>query len=154
MGINQVPVVGDGEATAGVGDTERLGVDEHGGACGGITHVSNTEIALQTGKDVFVENLAHQSHALMMPHQSTITDADAGTLLAPVLKGVKAEIGKTGGVLVPINGEDTALFLWSTVRDNYGVRVVAQSKFLECLKCLKYLNLGIQEFRYLGIKKM
>jgi hypothetical protein len=66
-----------------------------------------------------------------MAHQPTITDADAGTLLAPVLKGIKAEIGKTGGVLVSIDGENTALFLWSTVRDNYGVRVVAQSKFLK-----------------------
>jgi hypothetical protein len=40
-----------------------------------------------------------------MAHQSTITDADAGTLLAPVLEGIEAEIGKTGGVLVSINGE-------------------------------------------------
>jgi hypothetical protein len=35
---------------------------------------------------------------------------------------------------VSIDGENTALFLWSTVRDNYGVRVVKQSKYLECLK--------------------
>ena len=130
MGINQVAVVGDGEATAGVSDAERLRVDEYGRAGGGITHVSNTEIALQAGKDIFVENFAHQPHALMMAHQSTITDADAGTLLAPVLEGIEAEIGKTGGVLVSINGENTALFLRSTVRDNYGVRVVAQSKSL------------------------
>ena len=60
-----------------------------------------------------------------MAHQSTIADADAGTLLATMLKGIETEIGKTGGVLVPINGEDAALFLWSTVRNNYGVRVVA-----------------------------
>ena len=131
MGINQIPVVGDGEATAGVSDAERLGVDEHGRAGGGITHVSNTKMALQTGKDVLVENFAHQPHALMMSHQATITNADTGTLLAPVLKGVKTEIGKTGGVLMSINSEDTALFLWSTARDNYGVRVVAQSKFLK-----------------------
>jgi hypothetical protein len=69
-----------------------------------------------------------------MAHQSTVTNADAGTFLAPVLKGVKTKIGKTGGVLVSIDGENTALFLWSTVRDNYGVRVVKQSKYLECLK--------------------
>ena len=58
MGINQVAVVGDGEATAGVSDAERLRVDEYGRAGGGITHVSNTEIALQAGKDIFVENFA------------------------------------------------------------------------------------------------
>jgi hypothetical protein len=135
--------VGDGEATAGVSDAERLGVDEHGRAGGGITHVSNTEMALQASKDIFVENFAHQPHALVMAHQSTIADADAGTLLAPVLKGIETEIGKTGGVFVPINGEDATLFLWSTVRDNYGVRVVAQSKFLKCLnrKCLKYTKI-------------
>ena len=131
MGIDQVAIVGDGEATAGMSDAERLGVDEHGRAGGGITHVTNTEITLQAGKDVFVEDLAYQSHALVMAHQPTITDADAGTFLAPVLKGVKTEIGKTGGVLVSIDGEDAALFLWSTVRDNYGVRVVAQSRFLK-----------------------
>ena len=130
MSINQVAIVGDGEAAAGVSDAERLGVDEHGRAGGGIAHMSNTEMALQAGKNILVEDFAHQPHALMMPHQSTITNADAGTLLAPVLKGVKAEIGKTGGVLVSINGEDAALFLWSPVRDNYGVRVVAQSKSL------------------------
>ena len=134
MSINQVAIVGDGEAAAGVSNAERLSVDEHGRAGGGIAYVSNTEMALQASKDIFVENFAHKPHALMMPPQSTITNADAGTLLAPVLKGIKAEIGKTGGVLVSINGEDTALFLWSPVRDNYGVRVVVQSKFLECLK--------------------
>ena len=110
-------------------DAERLGVDEHGRAGGGIAYVSNTEMALQAGKDILVEDLAHQPHALMMSHESTITNADAGTLLAPVLEGIEAEIGKAGGVLVSINGEDTALFLWSPVRDNYGVRVVVQSKF-------------------------
>ena len=68
MRINQVAIVGDGEATAGVSDAERLGVDEHGRAGGGITHVSNTEMALQAGKDIFVENFAHQPHALMMAH--------------------------------------------------------------------------------------
>jgi hypothetical protein len=62
----------------------------------------------------------------MMAHQSTITNADAGTLLASVLEGIEAEIGETGGVLVSINGEDTALFLWSTVRNDYGVRLMAQ----------------------------
>ena len=138
MGINQVAVVGDGEATAGVSDAERLRVHEYGRAGGGITHVPNTEIALQAIKDILVENFAHQSHALMMAHESTITDADAGTLLASVLEGIEAKIGKTGGVLVSIDGEDTALFLWPTVRDDYGVRVVVQSKFLECLTCLKY----------------
>lgn len=130
MGINQVAVVGDGEATAGMSDAERLGIDEYGRAGGGITHVSNTEMALQAGKDILVENFAHQPHALMMSHQSTITNADAGTLLASVLKGIEAEIGETGGVFVPINGEDTTLFLWSTVRDDYAVRVMAQSKSL------------------------
>jgi hypothetical protein len=77
----------------------------------------------------------------MMAHESTITDADAGTLLASVLEGIEAKIGKTGGVLVSIDGEDTALFLWPTVRDDYGVRVVVQSKFLECLTCLKYTKI-------------
>jgi len=66
----------------------------------------------------------------MMAHESTITDADAGTLLASVLEGIEAEIGKTGGVLVSIDGEDPALFLGPAVRDNYGVRVVVQSKSL------------------------
>ena len=140
MGINQVAIVGDGDATAGVSDAERLRVDEYGRAGGGITHVSNTEVALQAGKDIFVENFAHQPHTLMMAHQSTIADAYAGTLLAPVLEGIEAEIGKAGGVLVPINGKDAALFLWSPVRDDYALRVMVQSKFLECLKCLKCLN--------------
>ena len=102
--------------------------------------MSNTEMAPQAGKDISVEDFAHQPHAFMMSHQSTITDAYAGTLLAPVLKGKEAEIGKAGGVLVPINGKDAALFLWSPVRDDYAVRVMAHSKFLECLKCLKCLN--------------
>ena len=130
MGINQIPVVGDGEAAAGVSDAERLGVDEDGRAGGGIAHMSNTEMTLQAGKNIFVENFAHQPHTLMMAHQSTIADTDAGTLLAPVLEGIEAEIGKAGGVLMPINGKDTALFLWSTVRNNDGVRVMAQSKSL------------------------
>ena len=137
MGINQVAIVGDGETTAGVSDAERLRVDEHRRASGGITHVSNTEIALQAGKDIFVENFAHQPHALMMAHHSTITDADAGAFLTAVLESIESEIGKSGGVLVSVDRKDTTLFLRSTVRDDYGMRVMAQSK---SLKCLKYIE--------------
>ncbi len=130
MRINEVAVVRNGEATTGVADTKWLCVDEHGGASGGIAHVANTEMSLQAGKDFFVENFAHQPHALMMPHQSTISNTDAGAFLAPVLEGVKTKVSEAGSVFVSVNGKDAALFFGSTVGNYHMSWMVLQSNSL------------------------
>jgi hypothetical protein len=109
--------VSKGETAAGVTNAERLGIDEHGRASGGITHVSNTKMSFQTGEDILAKDLTHKSHTLVMAHQSAVGNADAGAFLAPVLEGIKTEVGEAGSVFVSINAEDAALFFWSSVRD-------------------------------------
>ena len=114
---------------------EGLGIDENGRASGGIAHMSNAKIALQAGEDILVENFAHQTHALVMAHYSTVRNTNASTLLASMLESIKSEIGETSRIFVSINTKDAALFLWSAIRDYYAV---LQDQFLvKCLKCPK-----------------
>ncbi len=61
---------------------------------------------LQAG---FGENLRHQAHRLVQGHAPAIARSDARAFLAPVLEGVKAEIGQLGRVLVTVNAADAAL---------------------------------------------
>ena len=96
--------------------------------------MANAEIAFQAGEYILVENFAHQTHALVMAHYSTVRNTYASTLLASMLESIESEISKTSRVFVSIDSEDTALFLWSAIRDYYAV---LQDKFLvKCLKCL------------------
>jgi len=79
--------------------------------------MSNAEITLQAGEDIFVENFAHQTHAFVMAHESTIGNTNSSTLLASMLESIETEISEASRVFVPINSEDTALFFWSAIRD-------------------------------------
>jgi hypothetical protein len=56
-----------------------------------------------------------------MEHYSTVRNANARTLLASMLESIKSEIGETSRIFVSINTKDTALFLWSAMRDYYAV---------------------------------
>jgi hypothetical protein len=95
--------------------------------------MSNAKIAFQAGKNIFVENFAHEAHALVMLHYSTVRNTHTSTLLASMLESIKSEISETSGVFVSIDSEDAALFLWPAIRDYYAF---LQDKFLvECLRC-------------------
>lgn len=58
-----------------------------------------------------VKDLRHQSQTSVGPHPAAIGGDNPAGLLAPVLKGVKAEIGESGGIGVAVDPEYAALFL-------------------------------------------
>jgi len=94
--------------------------------------MANAEIAFQAGEYILVENFAHQTHAFVMAHYSTVRNTHASTLLASMLERIKSEVGETSSVFVSIDSEDAALFLRSAIRDYYAF---LQDKFLA--KCPK-----------------
>ena len=55
-----------------------------------------------------VKDIGDEPHLAMGPHRVPVRAGYAGTLLAPVLKGVKAEIGKIGRVPVVVYPEYSA----------------------------------------------
>ena len=61
-------------------------------------------------QDAGVEDLGHQPQAPVHADPFAVAGDDAAGLLAPVLEGVEAEVGDAGGLGVPVNAEDAAVF--------------------------------------------
>ena len=110
-GVGEGAVVADGDHLAAVLHHEGLGVDEHGGAGGGIAHVADGQVPRELIQDPGVEDLGHQPQAPVHADPFAVAGDDAAGLLAPVLEGVEAEIGEPGRVGMPVNAEDAAVFL-------------------------------------------
>ncbi|GAB3995045.1 hypothetical protein GCM10029992_11220 [Glycomyces albus] len=65
-GVDQVPVVGQGDRHAGFGRADgRLGVLPVGGSGGGVAGVADGQVPLQRGERGFVENLGDQAEILV-----------------------------------------------------------------------------------------
>ena len=109
-GVGQGAVVADGDHQTAVLHHEGLGVDEHGGAGGGIAHVADGQMTRELIQDGRVEDLGHQPQAPVHADPGAVAGDDAAGLLAPVLEGIEAEIGEPGRVRVPVNAEDAAVF--------------------------------------------
>ena len=109
-GIGEGAVVADGDHQTAVLHHEGLGVDEHGGAGGGIAHVADGQMTREPIQDSRVKDLGHQPQAPVHADPGAVAGDDAAGLLAPVLQGVEAEIGDAGRVRVPVNAEDAAVF--------------------------------------------
>lgn len=72
----------------------------------------NGHVADEAVQNLAIENLRHQSHALVNAKLPAVAGDDAGTLLAAMLEGVKAIIGQLGGIRVAINAEHAAIVFW------------------------------------------
>ena len=116
-GVGEGAVVADGDHLAAVLHHEGLGVDEHGGAGGGIAHVADGQIPRELIQDPGVEDLGHQPQAPVHADPFAVAGDDAAGLLAPVLEGVEAEIGDPGRVGMPVNAEDAAVFFGFVIRE-------------------------------------
>ena len=117
-GIGEGAVVADGDHQTAVLHHEGLGVDEHGGAGGGIAHVADGQMPRQLIQDGGVEDLGHQPQAPMHADPGAVAGDDAAGLLAPVLEGVEAEVGDAGRVRVPVNAEDAAVFFGAIILED------------------------------------
>ena len=61
-------------------------------------------------QDLLIKYFRHKTHGLVPQNALPIRRDDTGAFLAPVLKGVKAEIGQFGGLLMTVNRKDPAFF--------------------------------------------
>ena len=91
----------DGDHLTAVLHHEGLGVDEHGGAGGGIAHVADGQMPGEPIQDPGVEDLGHQPQAPVHADPFAVAGDDAAGFLAPVLEGVETEIGDPGRVGCP-----------------------------------------------------
>ena len=62
-------------------------------------------------KPLFVEDIGNQAHRLFEVKGLAVGGADAGPFLAPVLQGVKAQIGEVGCFGMAEDAEDAAFFM-------------------------------------------
>jgi hypothetical protein len=108
-GVGQGAVVADGEHLAAVLHHERLGVDQKGGAGGGIAHVADAQMPGEALQDFRLEDLGDQPQAPVGAHPAAVAGDDAAGLLAPVLQGVQAEVGEPGRFGMAVDAEDAAV---------------------------------------------
>ena len=94
-GVDQVAVVAQRQAGAGLGGAERrLGVLPRGGAGRGVPGVADGEVAAQAAQRRLVEDLADQPEVLVDDDRGAVGHRDPGRLLTAVLEGVQTEIGQ------------------------------------------------------------
>ena len=113
VGVDQVAVVGQGIGLFLVGNHKRLGIDQHGIAGGGVAHMAHGAGTGKPGHVAGGKDLVDQAHVLVADDMGVFCHGDARALLAPVLQGVKPEIGQPGRLFVVVNAEDTAGFTGS-----------------------------------------
>jgi hypothetical protein len=70
----------------------------------------------------WIKDLGNKSHSFVKAKRGAIPHAggDAGTLLAPVLKGKEAVVGQKRCILMAVNGKDAA-FMFGTVGFGQGM---------------------------------
>jgi hypothetical protein len=109
--VDDVAIVGHGDAALVAGDGERLGVEESRIAGGRIARVTDGESAGQLVQHIAGEDLGHVAHGLVAVEISAIAGADASALLAAMLERIEAEVGELGGFGVPVDGDDAAFLV-------------------------------------------
>ena len=119
-GVGEGAVVADGDHLAAVLHHEGLGVDEHGGAGGGIAHVADGQMPRELIQELRVEDLGHQAQAPVHGDAFAVAGDDAAGLLAAVLEGVEAEEGDAGRVGVAVDAEDAAVFPGAVILEDDG----------------------------------
>ncbi len=78
LGVDEVPVVRDGQIPLTKRKDLGLRVGERAGAGGGVAHVAGGGVARQRGNVVGGKDLAHQTHPTMVAHVGAVHDGDAG----------------------------------------------------------------------------
>lgn len=95
-GVDQVPVVAEGDRAVRGGTERRLRVLPHRGAGGGVAGMTDRDMALERTQRRFVEDLRDQSHVLEDQDLGPVAHCDARGFLSAVLQGIQSEIGELG----------------------------------------------------------
>ena len=102
--------------SGGRGVKGRLGIFPGRGAGGGVPAVPDGDVPGQAGQYLLVEHLADQAEVFEHQHLRAVRHRDAGSLLAPVLQGVQAEVGEFGDFFAGCPyAEHTTLFTRSGI---------------------------------------
>src|ERR671919_515963 len=99
LGIHQVAVVPQSQATLTVGLERGLGVLPRGGPGRRVSRVAHGQVALEGGECPLVEHLRDQAELSVHQDVVPVGDGDAGGFLSSVLERVEAEVGEPGHVL-------------------------------------------------------
>ncbi|MPM63467.1 hypothetical protein SDC9_110347 [bioreactor metagenome] len=99
VGVDEVAVVGEGDAVRRGGAKGGLGVAPDAGTGRGVAGVADGEVTGQRVQGALVEHLRDQAHVLEHHDPLAVRDGDAGRFLAAVLQGVEAVVGELGHVL-------------------------------------------------------
>ena len=108
-GVRQIAIVGDGDLAAHAIHRERLRVADVRRAGGGIARVADGHVADQVMENFRVENLRHQTHAVVLEKFSIVAGDDAGAFLAAMLQRVETVVGELGGIGMTKNAEHAAI---------------------------------------------
>jgi len=111
-GVDEIAVVSQGQSGARGGVAKyRLSVLPRCRTGGRIAAVSDRDVTRHGTESLFVEHLTDQPEILEDQHLGTVGDRDPGGLLAAVLQGVQAVVGKFGDFLAGgPDAEDAAFF--------------------------------------------
>ena len=108
-GVDDVPVVGQGDGSApGLGD-DGLGVGQQALAHGGVSDVGRGRQAGQPFQLLVVEDLGDVAHSPFLVQPCPVGRDDPGRLLASMLEGIESQIGVAGRLWVSGDAEDAAL---------------------------------------------
>jgi hypothetical protein len=125
QGVDQVAVVTQGQPGGGRGPERGLGVLPVRGPGGGVPAVADGDMAAQGAQHRLVKDLRHEPHVLVDDDPVAVADRYARRFLAAVLKGVQAEVGQLGDVLVRRPGaKDTAGVAGRVV---VGIEIIGQA---------------------------
>ena len=111
VGVDEVAVVGEGDASFVALDGDGLRVEEGGVSGGGVTGVSDGETAGEAGEDVGGKDVGDEAHGLVAVNVAAVGGSDAGGFLSAMLQGVEAEIGELGGFGMVVDRHHAAFFV-------------------------------------------
>ena len=94
LGVGEIAVVRERERAFVVTGENRLRIDEHRGAGGGVARVTDRHVARQPREHRLAEDVRHQPHPAVRPgYTSPVHRYHPGRLLAAMLEAVQPQIG-------------------------------------------------------------
>jgi len=102
--VREVTVMHQREVAHVAAHGERLCVEAQARAGDGVARVRHPlagPLVAEPGEALLGEDLGHEPHVLLEPHLAAAGDADAASLLAPVLQGEDAEVAEPRHVRRP-----------------------------------------------------
>ena len=118
--VGEVAVVAERDRPTVAVDEDGLRVGGHRVTRGRVAHVAHGPVARQRLQQLVREDVVDESQPLRELHALAVAGHDARGLLAPMLKGVEAEVRQPGRLGVPEDAEQPATVVEAVVVDGDG----------------------------------